>query len=355
MTYPSRPSLVVRVLKRIGVGLLILVVVLLVGGTGYEWLARQRAHRDFPAQGALVDIGGRRMHLDCRGTGEPTVVFESGLDTGGSLAWEHVHEPVSRLTRACVYDRAGVMWSDPKPQIQDANGVADDLHALLRAAHIDGPLVLVAHSLGGPYVMTYTRKFGDEVKGLVFVDTSHPDQVKRLTSPKLAAAMKGSWVQDLAVKLSWTGIMRALTATQSDPPIPGMSERVRKIGKAYFSETVAGTFKEQQSITSTFSQGGQLRDLGDRPLVVLTAMEPMPEAVRKQIDFSEQDAAEMQQQWKALQDEEAGWSTRSRHELVMDSGHYVQEARPDLVIKAITEVLADVRADAAAHPGEASR
>ena len=130
----------------------------------------------------MIDIGGRSIHLDCRGTGSPTVVFESGLDNYGSMSWAKVQDSVATTTRACAYDRAGVMWSDPSDARQNSDAIASDLHGALTAAGESAPFVLVGHSLGGPYVMAYTKKYGKQVAGLVFVDASHPDQVQRLNA-----------------------------------------------------------------------------------------------------------------------------------------------------------------------------
>lgn len=76
-------------------------------GVAYEQLGRYRAQRDFPAPGTMVDVGGgRRIQLDCRGSGSPTVVFEAGLSVDGSLSWSAVQPAVAARTRACAYSRA---------------------------------------------------------------------------------------------------------------------------------------------------------------------------------------------------------------------------------------------------------
>lgn len=148
-------------------------------GVACEVSGKAQAARDFPPPEKLVDIGGRRMQLDCRGAGSPTVVFEPGLDMGGSLSWSAVHGEVAKTTRACAYSRAGIMWSDPHDTHQNGKSVAQDLHATLGRAGEQGPFVLVGHSLGGPYLMTCTKYFGQEVVGLVLVDAAHPEQVQR--------------------------------------------------------------------------------------------------------------------------------------------------------------------------------
>jgi pimeloyl-ACP methyl ester carboxylesterase len=327
-----------RWLKYIGLGLLVVIVGATLSGTAYEFYARHQARQNYPPPGQMVDIGGRKMHLDCRGAGSPTVVLESGLDLNGSLAWDKVHDELAAITRTCAYDRAGVMWSEPKSTPQNADAVAQDLHATLNAANISGPLVLVCHSLGGPYIMSYTRQFPDQVKGLVFVDCSHPDQLERMPE-KVASSMKVPLAYKILSALSWTGVARLFPESQ----IPGMPARIKPVGQAWLGATIGASLKEMEAIPATFEQSGQLRDLGDRPLVVLTAMQPLAEEVLAPLGLTTEDAAQMQVVWKELNLDEASWSTRSRQQDVPDSQHYIQFQRPDLVIGAVREVLEKAR------------
>ena len=232
------------------------------------------------------------------------------------------------------------MWSEPKAEPQDADGVVADLHATLVAAGISGPLVMVCHSLGGPYIMNYTRKYADEVKGLVFVDCSHPDQLTRLP-PKIAATTRIPVLYKVLSALSWTGVFRILPGEA----VPGMPERIKPIGAAYLGETFGGSMKEMESIEATLKQGGELRTLGDRPLVVLAAMSPIPEDMLAPMNLTPQDGLEFLAAWEILAADEASWSTRSRQQSVPDSLHYIQFQRPDLVIQAVTEVVNTVRAE----------
>jgi len=330
-----------RGLKTAGKFALVLLVIAVILGSAYEYRARWQAHAAYPPRGQMIDIGERRMHLDCRGEGSPTVILESGLDTSGSLSWDRVHDPLAQLTRTCAYDRAGVMWSDPKPGKQDADAVADDLHAMLTAAGITGPLVLVCHSLGGPYLMDYTRRYGANVKGLVFVDCSHADQIERLT--KFPAPEQVPFVQRAINALSFTGIARLLPVEAPE----GMSARAATIARSYLSETMGGSLKEMAAIRATFKEAGELRDLGDRPLVVLTAMKPYPAALLASIGLSVEDGEAMQHEWEKLGLDEASWSRHSRHESIADSQHYIQLQRPDRVIAAIEEVVRAVRVEGA--------
>lgn len=332
-----------RWIARIVLGLLALLVVAVAAGTAFEFYSRAKAAKEYPAPGQRIDIGGRKMHIDCRGQGSPTVILESGLDISGSLAWEKVHDTLAKTTRVCAYDRAGVMWSDPKPGPQNADGVADDLFATLQGAKIDGPLVMVCHSLGGPYIMDFTRKHPDRVKGLVFVDCSHPDQIKKLSPFIGKGPTEVPFAYRAAIALAWTGLVRL----QPEPFDKITPERTRVVGQAYFPQTFAGTVKEQESIPTTFEQGGKLRTLGDRPLVVLTGLKPMADENLKALKLTRAQANAFQGEWKKLNLDAASWSSRSRQQDVTDSGHYIQNERPDLVIGAVNEVVATVRADEA--------
>src|ERR1035438_9396618 len=130
-----------------------LILFVAIAGVVYEMIGRSRAAHEFPPHGKMVDIGGRRIQLDCRGAGTPTVIFESGFDWNGSLSWSAVHDEIAKTTRACAYSRAGIMWSDPKDGTQSGKTIAEDLHAVLATAGESPPFVLVGHSLGGPYIM----------------------------------------------------------------------------------------------------------------------------------------------------------------------------------------------------------
>lgn len=330
-------------LRRIALALAVLLLVVVASGTAYEWLGRRAAARDFPPPGTLVDIGGRRIQLDCRGTGSPTVVLESGLDTFGSLAWSTVHDSLALGARTCAYSRAGIMWSDASPGPVTAKGVADDLHAALATAGESPPFVMVGHSLGGPYIMTYTRYYGDDVAGLVMVDASHPEQMQRMASLAPAAANPESVLGPIkvAVALSWAGVAR-LAASRSSA-MPNQGEADARAVAAYVSHSLAGALEEMTALRSIFNDAGAARQLGDRPLFVLTAMKPMTDAERATLGLTAEKAGEFKALWKTMHDEEASWSTRSQHRVLEDAGHYIQFDRPDAVIAAVRSIVDSVR------------
>ena len=168
-------------IRRVALGLLVAMIALAVSGAIYQTVATARDRRAYPPSGRLVNVGGYTMHIDCRGTaaeGAPTVILESAL-AGTTSLWGWVQPEVANATRVCAYDRAGSGWSDPRPQPRDAEHFAAELQALLQAAAVAGPYVLVGHSYGGKYVRMYTAMYPDQVAGIVLVDASHPDQWTR--------------------------------------------------------------------------------------------------------------------------------------------------------------------------------
>jgi pimeloyl-ACP methyl ester carboxylesterase len=331
----------VRWLKRIGIAVVALLVATVLAGTAYEMWARQRIAAEFPPPGVLVDVGERRIHLDCRGSGAPIVVFESGLDVYGSLSWSAVQDPVARFTRACSYDRAGIMWSDRANARRDGAAIASDLHTALHAAGEKGPYVMVGHSLGGPYVMTFAKQFASDVAGVVFVDASHPDQQLRLKEATGKAVEESMTGPKLLAALSWTGLPRLLTRSVGQTKAPAAANAAMV---AHLPRSLAPMLDELAAIDQTFEEAGTLRSLGDRPVIVLTAAAPYEAADLATLGLTLEQGRRMQNVWFELHRDEASWSSRGKEIRLEDSHHYIQFERPDAVIRAVREVVDSVAA-----------
>jgi hypothetical protein len=126
--------------------------------------------------------------------------------------------------------------------------------------------------------------------------------------------------------------------------MPNEPPRAAQAVAAYTPISLPAMLAEGDAIDTSFAQAGTFRTLGDRPLVVLTAMAPLSAEDRATLKMAPAQGRQVQDTWKSLQDEEASWSSRSRHQLVPDSHHYIQFERPDIVIVAVREVVDSVRA-----------
>jgi len=320
-----------------------------------ETIFEAQAMREHPAPGKLVDVGGgRHIQIDCRGDGSPTVLFQSGGDLLGSLAWQPVMAKVAAKSRACAYSRAGMLWSDPASGAFEPQEVARDLHAALKAAGETGPYLLVSHSRGGLYSMLFAGLYSREIAGLVMSDSSHPDQEKRFREAGVAVGDYMTPAQELALAFRWTGLMR-LSPYPADPSIASEVD-------AFYPKSAEANAREARSRSATMADAGKYRDWQNWPVVVLARELPEQTQARKRADAHDEyllsadglvagsDTQMSEVVWRRLQADMATWSSRARLEIVPESNHGFFFYRPEAVIAAIDEVLAASRVVRRAPP-----
>jgi pimeloyl-ACP methyl ester carboxylesterase len=274
----------------------------------------------------LVDIGGgRKMYVECRGTGSPTVVLVAGLKASAD-DWSitkgsepAVFAEVAKFTRVCAYDRPGTpvgekpSRSDPVPQPTTAGQAVADLHALLEAAGEARPLVLVGHSYGGLVVRLYASTYPDDVSGLVLVD--------------------------------------ALTEGLRDAETPEQWAIQRKLMEGEIRESlVLYPALERHDADRSFDQVRAAPPLRSLPLVVLSADRPWGPQVPSMIAAGVlpadvpsgfgyvTDAAQ-----KKAQERLAKLVPNAKHISNTNSGHDTHKEQPQLVIDSIHEVVEAVR------------
>jgi pimeloyl-ACP methyl ester carboxylesterase len=217
--------------------------------------------------GELVDVGGHKLFIACTGTGSPIVVLEGGLGQG-SAYFARIAPKVASTTRVCSYDRAGRGRSEPASGPQDGAAIARDLHALLAASGNPGPYILAGHSSGGVYVRFFAAAYPDEVAGVVLLDAQLPH-----TTPSLPG---GQSVQNPISTLSGAlpglarvGLARIILAASSSD-LPSDVEARRHAGEVT-PQGVVSFADEFLRLDGILDAAGALPDLGDRPLVVVTA------------------------------------------------------------------------------------
>lgn len=301
----------------------IAVLVLASIGATYANLASAGDRADVAAPGRLYDVAGRRMHLDCRGQGAPTVVLSNGLG-GVSAAWARITGPLAATTRVCAYDRAGQGWSEEAAHPRDGIESAEDLHQLLAAAGEYGPFVLAGHSTGGTYAMTYAEQYPEEVAGLVLLDSASPQQF---------AKMPAYPAQYATVLRRGLALMPTLTRLGlGQVPVPSHLPAVAAAKVAAITSTpkyYRNQRDEVSVIPTVFAQAQALTTFGQRPLAVLTASANSAET----------------KGWIGAQDQLASLSSNSVHRTVTSTHEgLLQDVRPAAAsVGAITEVVASVR------------
>lgn len=303
-------------------------VALAVIGAIYQAFGTEIYRRIYPPPGELVDVGGHSLHINCVGEGSPTVILESGSGAN-SVDWANIQPEVANTTRVCAYDRAGSGWSEPSPEPRDPQQIAGELHTLLGNAGIDGPYVLVGHSFGGLYVLMYADLYPNEVGGMVLVDSSHPEQSKRMSEAQAAyeqTTRVSAIFPLLTTRLGVTRLFDLLPAPPDLPPqqraqVEAFNSSTRQVASS--AEEFRATPKTSAQVLSTQSLGG----LGDKPLAVITAGEQEPI-------------------WFELQEELAALSSDSVHLVVEGATHgslLNDQSDAQVTSTAILEVVEAVR------------
>jgi len=322
-------------LRRIFVGFVLLTLLLAGAGFLYENISEARDRRFNAMLGRLVDVDGRKMHIDCVGDGNPTVILDSGL--GDSyISWRKVQPQIGRFTRVCSYDRAGMGYSDPGSDPRTSKVIAGELHALLQAAHIMPPYVLVGHSMGGYNVRVFTSLYHNEVAGMVLVDASHPDQENRF--PQQLKDREGSWQRE-AFLLEYTmpfGFPRLLELCDQDP-----AERAAECNWHSAREAAA----ELRSFPESAAQTAATGSLGDMPLAVLSHDPDKPSS-----ELPPDLAKTTNDAWEKMQEELAHLSTRGTQTIAKNSSHYIQTDRPEVVIDAVRNIVEQARQTHSSSP-----
>jgi len=314
--------------RRIMLGLGAVGLVTAIAGAIYENMCEVRDRRSNPMPGKLVNVAGHSMHIDCTGEGNPVVILESGLgDT--YISWRKVQPEIAKVTRVCSYDRAGLGYSESTSEPRTSKVIAEQLHALLHAAAIAPPYVIVGHSMGGYTVRLFTSLYRNEIAGMVLVDASHPDQENRF--PQELKNMEGTWRRE-AEFLEYTmpfSIPRLMGLCDDDP--------AQRAAECNFHSAREG-FEELSAFSESAAQTAATGSLGDIPLAVLSHDPDKPST-----ELPPDIAKPTNDAWEKMQEELAHLSGRGTQAIAKNSSHYIQIDRPEVVIEGVRNVVEQAR------------
>ena len=306
-----------------------------------------------PPPGRLVDIGGFRLHFYCAGEGSPTVILDAALGAS-SVSWSLVQPALAKFTQVCSYDRAGFGWSDGGPMPRTAGRIADELHTLLDRSGVRPPYLLVGHSFGGLVMPIFARRFLSDVAGMVLVDPAHAEDWVR-PAPKeqvlidrgvrlcgfgaVSARLGLARMVAALVGIGQLGVARGLVKMASGGRLSNQDEAIlapvwklppdarrplaqfwtkRRFFEALGSQ-IGSISRSAAEVVEATANG-----FGDLPLVTISSTDPGEYRLRQQ-------------------DRLAALSTRGRHIMATNSGHWIPLDQPAFVIETVHAMLDSLR------------
>lgn len=271
--------------------------------------------------GELVDVGsGRRIHIECRGPKtEVTVVIEAGLSQFPAHgSYGPSQDSIATFAHVCTYDRAGLGWSDAATLPVTHERMVDDLHRVLRAKGVTGPLVLVGHSMGGLLVRRYAQQFPAQVHAVVLLDAT-PEEMLFTDAAK---AERAALVQRIAA---------GLRGAKAGTPVMALpAGTAPEVMLSFTPEVLSAVQQEYEAIDrvpDSMRRTGGYGTLGDRPLVVV-----------RRGKVANPDAP-AEQRWRAWQEGMLSLSTRSRLVVAEQAGHAIAYEQPSIVADVVRTLL----------------
>lgn len=287
--------------------------------------------------GRLIDVGGRRLHVNCAGSGSPTVVLEAGASSF-AIDWTLVQPEIARTYRVCSYDRAGSGWSDPRTDVETPARIVADLHKALGAAGEKPPYVMVGASAGGLYVRLFQLEHPSEVAGLVFVDPSTEDRLFTMYQQR-PVAIGSLTAEQLRTTLPTSAVAIPSRQPQTGAPFDRLpmdlyqlriridQRLIASMPPSVPADVVHEASEGQRAALARLLESRSRQDnpMQGVPVVVLTRGQDMSQG---------------------LAENHAGLarlSANSRHSVIASAGHEIHLFTPPAVTQAIEDVCVAVK------------
>ena len=328
-------------------GLLLLVFLIPVFGLLYQKIGSRYDRKRFLPLGRLVDIGqGRQLFMMEMGDGDgPSVIFESGIGAT-SQNWAKIQHSVSAFAHTVSYDRLGLGWSTPAVSDRIPSKVVEELRAMLRAADIVPPYLLVGHSFGGLVVRYFAAEYPDEVVGALLVDAMRTDEWPPVDESQRRVLDRGIQLLKWGVPIAYSGLARLTTmsffhrsgrftklftrATGGHNVLDRVTSELNKMPAAVWPIVAAhwsnpayfrGMTAHIQGVPGTVIEMLNAKPVVGVPVVLLTPGHPKA--------ISEVDLRKIGPDAEQL--------------IAQNSGHWIHLDEPELVIEQIREMIASVR------------
>ncbi len=297
----------------------------------------------------MVDVGDRRLNLLCIGSGSPTVVFETQL---GEAAWNWapIHAQVAKSTRACVYDRAGLGFSDPSNRPGTAVNAAQDLAELLSRAQERPPYLLVGASYGAMIARYFAARHSHQVSALVLVDGHHEDnfaRIDKLSAGKYAPMMGSLEQRYRQCVAAARRHIKPGSADYADCVEPPPDFANRALSAVHFAQSVSPSYWEsalsewenlnRASADQVRSVKADVRDI--HILALIRSISPFSDPTKPPSALS----AAVEQENVLMQRETAALSATGSTRIVPKAGHSIHFDNPAALVQAVLDTVARAR------------
>jgi pimeloyl-ACP methyl ester carboxylesterase len=339
----SLPTKNFRTLRKVSecvvLSIVALVAAAVAGSSSYNAIAVHQFWAANPPPGVFYTVNGHRMHMNCTGSGSPTIILDSGLGND-ALIWGGVQPVLSETTRVCSYDRAGFGWSDALPAPRDADHIAAELHGLLLQAKVTGPIVLMGHSIAGLYMREYASRYPEDIAGIVFVDVSTPLQDEDPAMKAVDSKTPTQWISMLLLRARYIAGLPRLTGQCSN--FLGSTGQAGILQAEDLCEPHFGAMAaEKDSFNKSGHETVHTGPYGALPILILSQ-----DVTTVHLPVPAQQTADLANSWNQMQEDLKKLSTRSRRIIAKRSGHYVQLFRRDLIWKEVPLFIEQIRGTA---------
>ena len=327
-----------------------LIGLVLLSGYLYQFLGGLLDRIRLRTSGRLVSIGNRRrLYLVEKGplTKRPTVVFESGFGAT-SLNWTHIQDALADQVHTVAYDRCGLGWSSPCRSQRTPAHVAAELHALLRAAGLQPPYILVGHSFGGLVMQRFALDYPTATAALLLIDPMRPIEwppFNAAADARIARAQRLTRIGSICARIGLTrlaarshfcrsarlsgalirraGKQGAYLAGRLDTEIGKMPAEIRPSIAAHWSAPrfYRGLLAHLRSVSATAAAMYDPEPIRDTPVAILTPAGAEPIANLRQ------------------------YGPQSRQIIAEQSLHWIHLDEPALVIRTILDLVDQTRSE----------
>lgn len=297
----------------------------------------------------LVDIGTKKLEINIQGTGMPIVIIETGMGCSW-YDWYEIICEISKRTTVLTYHRSGYGESTLGKEERSTKQIAEDLNNLLEMEGVDSPIVLIGHSFGGLCVQHFASLFPEKVLGMVLIDSNSVDEYRMDEIRSELPNLKKMFPKNKIIE-SWKGLSLKSKAELETTICPKLLQEqvtfAEEVQKCILKFPVnPNMYSAMASELELMSQSGQeikkcFKTL-DIPLKVLGRDRELGVKWNVDMGIPQNEAVMFENLWHSLVKEEARNSTKGQFIEVKGSKHSIYRTNPELVVKAINDVLEEI-------------